>query len=298
MSSIEHLEFESGPLRFSALAQGTGPIVLLLHGFPDNAGSYRLQMPALASSGYRAVSVHLRGYEPGSIPSDADYSDDAIASDLVAIIDQLDAERVHLVGHDWGAIKSYAAASQFASRFKSLTTMAVPHIGRFLANMPSYPRQLRLSWYVFFFQLRGISDHVVKRADYRFIRMLWRTWSPGWNAPEEELTAVIETLKQPGVTRAALGYYRELLKIGNVPILPGARKRAAFPVAVPTLALTGERDGCIDSDVFAALMLEEDFPAGLSVKKIAGAGHWLHQERPQEVNALLLSWLEEHENSG
>ncbi|MEM6583361.1 MAG: alpha/beta hydrolase [Pseudomonadota bacterium] len=297
MSSTQQIHFQSGPLRFSALAQGAGPVVLLLHGFPDNAGSYRLQMPAVASSGFRAISVHLRGYEPGSIPGDGDYSDDAIARDLIAIIDQLGEERVHLVGHDWGAIKSYCAASQFPERFKSLTTMAVPHIGRFMADMTFYPRQLRLSWYVFFFQIRGISDHVLKRRDYNFVRMLWRHWSPGWEAPEEELAAVIETLKQPGVTRAALGYYRELLKPGNVPITPGARRRAAFPVPVPTLALTGERDGCIDSDVFAALMREEDFPAGLSVHKIAKAGHWLHQEQPHEVNSLLLSWLQKYESS-
>ncbi|MEM1153768.1 MAG: alpha/beta hydrolase, partial [Pseudomonadota bacterium] len=289
--------FQSGSLRFSALAQGTGPVVLLLHGFPDNADSYRLQLPALASLGFRAISVHLRGYEPSSIPNDGDYSDNAIAQDIVAIIDQIGEERVHLVGHDWGAIKSYAVASQFSERFKSLTTMAVPHIGRFMADMTFYPRQLRLSWYVFFFQIRGISDYVLKRRDYDFVRMLWRHWSPGWEPPEDELAAVIETLKQPGVTRAALGYYRELLKLGNVPITSGARRRAAFPVPVPTLALTGERDGCIDSDVFTALMREEDFPVGLSVHKIAKAGHWLHQEQPQEVNSLLLSWLQKHESS-
>ena len=294
MTSFENIEFRHGPLRFSALAQGSGPVVLCLHGFPDNARSYRLQLPALANAGYRAISVHLRGYEPTSIPADGDYSNAAVASDIVAIIDQLEVERVHLVGHDWGAIKSYAAAAT-PERLHSLTTMAVPHIGRFMSEMSKHPKQLALSWYVYFFQLRGISDYAVRRRDYQFIRMLWRRWSPGWQPPEEELLSVIESLKQPGVTLATLGYYRDLMKARNIPLTAAAKRKAAFTVPVPTLALTGERDGCIDSDVFQALMKEEDFPAGLSLKQIADAGHFPHQEQADTVNTLLLDWFRQHD---
>jgi len=294
MTSFENIEFRHGPLRFSALAQGSGPVVLCLHGFPDNARSYRLQLPALAKAGYRAISVHLRGYEPTSIPADGDYSNAAVASDIVAIIDQLEVERVHLVGHDWGAIKSYAAAAT-PERLHSLTTMAVPHIGRFMSEMSKHPKQLALSWYVYFFQLRGISDYAVRRRDYQFIRMLWRRWSPGWQPPEEELLSVIESLKQPGVTLATLGYYRDLMKARNIPLTAAAKRKAAFTVPVPTLALTGERDGCIDSDVFQALMKEEDFPAGLSLKQIADAGHFPHQEQADTVNTLLLDWFRQHD---
>lgn len=295
MKNFEQLEFQHGPLRFTALAQGSGPTVLCLHGFPDNARSYRLQLPALANAGYRAVSVHLRGYEPASIPADGDYSDQAIASDIIAIVDQLGEERVHLIGHDWGAIKSYTAAAQAPQRFKSLTTMAVPHIGRFMSEMARHPKQLALSWYVFFFQLRGISDYAVKRNNYNFIRMLWRRWSPGWQPPEEELLAVIAGLKQPGVTLASLGYYRDLMNPRTIPISATAKRKAAFKVPVPTLALTGERDGCIASDVFQALMKEVDFPGGLRVKQIANAGHFPHQEQAAAVNTLLLDWLGQHE---
>lgn len=296
MKSFDQIDFQHGPLRFTALAQGSGPVVLCLHGFPDNARSYRLQLPALARAGYRAVSVHLRGYEPTSIPADGDYSDAAIAGDIVAIVDQLGEDQVHLIGHDWGAIKSYTAAARAPERFKSLTTMAVPHIGRFMSDMTKHPKQLALSWYVFFFQLRGISDYAVRRKDYRFIRMLWRRWSPGWQPPEDEFLDVIASLKQPGVTLATLGYYRDLMNPRNIPLTAAAKQKAAFKVPVPTLALTGERDGCIDSDVFQALMREEDFPGGLSVQQVANAGHFPHQEQPEVVNALLLDWLGRHDD--
>ena len=172
--------------------------------------------------------------------------------------------------------------------------MAVPHIGRFMSQMSKHPKQLALSWYVFFFQLRGISDYAVRRNNHSFIRMLWRRWSPGWQPPEEELRDVIRSLQEPGVTRATLRYYRNLMSPRTIPLGAAARQKAAFEVGVPTLALTGERDGCIDSDVFQALMKEADFPGGLSVRQIANAGHFPHQEQADVVNALLLDWFGRH----
>lgn len=294
MTDFEQLEFTHGPLRFTALAQGSGPVVLCLHGFPDNARSYRLQLPALAKAGYRAISVNLRGYEPESIPADNDYTLESIAGDVLAIIDQLGEERVHLVGHDWGAAISYTAGHIAPQKFHSLTTMAVPHTSRFLTAITSHPKQLGLSWYMLFFQLRGIAERVVARKDYAFIRMLWRRWSPGWKPPEEEMLAVLDTLAKPGVTKAALGYYRAALDPRSFPLSAAARAQAMFQVPVPTLALTGARDGCIDTDVFRAMMKEEDFPEGLVVKQVANAGHFPHQEQADTVNALLLDWLASH----
>ena len=294
MDKFEHIEFHNGPLRFSALALGSGPIVLCLHGFPDNARSYRLQLPALAQAGYRAISVTLRGYETGSIPADGDYSLPTLAGDVLAIIDQLGEQKVHLVGHDWGAAIAYTAGGIAPDRFHCLTTMAVPHPQRFLTALVSRPRQLALSWYMLFFQLRGLADHIVSRNDYQFIRMLWHRWSPQWEPPEQELCGVIDNLRQPGVTRAALGYYRAALSPRNLPLTATARQAATTAIPVPTLALTGERDGCIDSGVFRDIMQAKDFPAGLELHRIPDAGHFLHQEQPHAVNERLLGWLARH----
>ena len=287
-ADVEHLSFQHGPLVFAAKAMGEGPVVICLHGFPDNAGSFRHQLPALAEAGFRAISVTLRGYECASIPENGDYSVEAIASDIYAVIDQLDQGPVHLVGHDWGAAIAYNAAAAAPHHFKSLTTMAVPHAGRFARDGLRIPRQLKLSWYMGFFNLPWVSDWVVRRRDYAFIRNLWRKWSPGWSPAPDVIESVIDTLSQPGVLSATLGYYRAALSLSA---LSASADDAHYPVPVPTLALTGERDGCIASDVFERLTVASDYPEGMRFHRIAEAGHFLHQEQPQAVNSLLIDWL-------
>ena len=288
VTDTEQLSFEHEALIFSAQAMGDGPIVLCLHGFPDNARSFRHQLPALAEAGYRAISLTLRGYEPGAIPADGDYTMETIATDILAVIESLDTGPVHLIGHDWGAAVAYVATSAAPERFKSLTVMAVPHAGRFAREGLRIPKQLRLSWYMGFFNIPWLSDWVVQRQDYAFIRKLWRDWSPGWQPEPGVLDSVIQTLSQPGVRSAALGYYRAALSIKALLV---SAEEAHYPVPVPTLALSGERDGCIASEVFEQLMVAQDFPKGLTFSRIAEAGHFLHQEQPEQVNREILDWL-------
>ncbi len=288
VTDTEQLSFEHEALTFSAQAMGDGPIVLCLHGFPDNAGSFRHQLPALAEAGYRAISLTLRGYEPGAIPADCDYTMETTATDILAVIESLDTGPVHLIGHDWGAAVAYVATSAAPERFKSLTVMAVPHAGRFAREGLRIPKQLRLSWYMGFFNIPWLSDWVVQRQDYAFIRKLWRDWSPGWQPEPGVLDSVIQTLSQPGVRSAALGYYRAALSIKALLV---SAEEAHYPVPVPTLALSGERDGCIASEVFEQLMVAQDFPKGLTFSRIAEAGHFLHQEQPEQVNREILDWL-------
>ena len=288
VTDTEQLSFEHEALTFSAQAMGDGPIVLCLHGFPDNAGSFRHQLPALAEAGYRAISLTLRGYEPGAIPADGDYTMETIATDILAVIESLDTGPVHLIGHDWGAAVAYVATSAAPERFKSLTVMAVPHAGRFAREGLRIPKQLRLSWYMGFFNIPWLSDWVVQRQDYAFIRKLWRDWSPGWQPEPGVLDSVIQTLSQPGVRSAALGYYRAALSIKALLV---SAEEAHYPVPVPTLALSGARDGCIASEVFEQLMVAQDFPKGLTFSRIAEAGHFLHQEQPEQVNREILDWL-------
>ena len=285
---------KSGDLRFTAVEQGEGPLALCLHGFPDCYRSFRHQLPFLADHGYRAVSVSLRGYEPSSQPSDGDYSLESIANDVIAFIDQLGEEKAHLIGHDWGAAITYTAGAAAPERFHSLTTMAVPHSGRFVNEAFFKPKQALLSWYMLFFQLRGIADYTVKRNDFAFIRWLWKTWSPNLQIEESVIAEVIDTLRQPGVQRGALAYYREALSPKQLPLTPARRAANAYPVPVPTLALTGRDDGCIDCNIFQALCRETDFPNGLEVRVVEDAGHFLHQEQPDAVNDLILDWIQKH----
>ena len=283
-----------GDLRFTAIEQGEGPLVLCLHGFPDCYQSFRHQLPFLAEHGYRAVSVSLRGYEPSSQPADGDYSLESIAHDVISFIDQLGEDKAHLIGHDWGAAITYTAGAIAPDRFQSLTTMAVPHSGRFVNEAFFKPKQALLSWYMLFFQLRGIADFTVKRNNFAFIRWLWRVWSPGWQPEASALAEVIDTLRQRGVQQGALAYYREALSPKQLPLTPARRAANAYQVPVPTLALTGRDDGCIDCDIFQAFCREEDFPNGLETRVVENAGHFLHQEQPDIVNTLLMDWLNRH----
>lgn len=291
MSDFEAMTLRAGSLSFSAHAAGEGPTVLLVHGFPDHARSWRFQLPALADAGYRAVAPTLRGYEPSSQPADGDYHIVRMAEDVVAWIDDLGGEPVHLVGHDWGAIIAYAAAALAPERLRSLTTLAIPHPGRLRSHgLRQLPSQLRNSWYMLFFQLRGVADFVVEARDWAFIEKLWRDWSPGWELPADELSGVKRTLAQPGVKKAALAYYRTMVDTRSEAARETNRLlEGAIPVR--TLALTGALDGCMDTRLHDLAISQDDFPAGVEMVRLEDAGHFLHQERPDEVNRLLLDWI-------
>jgi len=288
--SADLIELRANGLSFSAHAAGAGPLVLCLHGFPDHAGSFRHQLPALAAAGYRAVAPTMRGYQPSSQPPDGDYHVVRLAEDVVGWLDHLGVERCHLIGHDWGAVTAYAVAALAPERLLSLTTLAVPPLRRMGRAVLRHPGQLRNSWYMAFFQLRGLSDRVVARNDWAFLERLWRAWSPGWDWPAEDMAALKRSFAQPGVLTAALGYYRAFASGG--PAARRTRELLLAPSAVRLLALTGARDGCMDSRLYDLACDPRDFPpGGLRVERVADSGHFLHQERPAEVNRLLLDWL-------
>jgi len=282
-----------GELAFTAMEQGHGTSALLLHGFPDHARTFRLQLPALAEAGFHAIAPMMRGYEPSSQPAKADYRLSSLATDIIAFIDGLGTGKVHLIGHDWGAVVSYLVAAMAPEKLHSLTTMAIPHPGRFVReSWRRRPGQLLNSWYMFFFQLRGLADYVLERRDWAFLEWLWRRWSPGWELPQHELEAIKVTFGQPGVKTAALSYYRAMLSPSKLEDTRSTLKHFKAKIRVPTLALTGARDGCMDTRLHDDLMVATDFPAGLTVARIEGAGHFLHQESAHEVNRFLLKHLQ------
>ena len=139
MPGIEKITLQLGKLKFSALVAGSGPLVLCLHGFPDNANSWRHQLPALAASGYRAMAVTLPGYEPSNQVAAGDYSLHSLAREVIALVDDLGEQKAHLVGHDWGAAIAYTAGSFTPHRILSLSNIGVPHPGRFLNEAMRYP---------------------------------------------------------------------------------------------------------------------------------------------------------------
>lgn len=287
---------QRGALRFTALEAGDGPLVLCLHGFPDRPETFRPQMEALATAGYRVVAPTMRGYEPGSQPPEGSYHLTALARDVLAWIEQLaepddgGAARAHVVGHDWGAPVGHVAGAMAPERVASLTAMAVPPLTRLGRMLRKRPGAVLRADYMLLFQLPGLAERLLLARDGRLARALWRRWSPGWEPPPEELDAVVAMLRRPGVARAALGYYRALADVRSE---AGRRSWALLraPVEVPTLLLYGERDGGMDPGLYRVGVEPADFPAGVELDRIAGAGHFLHRERPEAVGARLLRWL-------
>ncbi len=297
MANIEpSLTLRHGELEFSAYDIGEGPLVICLHGFPDTARSWRHQLQPLADAGFRVIAPTMRGYEPSSIPADGDYFSIRMAEDVAAWVDQLDAGPAHIVGHDWGASIAFMAAQYAPEKYRSLTMMSVPHPIKFQQAMTGNFKQMRNSWYIFFFQLVRLSNWAVARKDFAFLERLWRKWSPGWDLPMEELQAMKTALGKPGVLEATLGYYRAISNRSHPSMAPTADLMMK-PCVVPTLGLAGAIDGCIAADVFVDCMSEDEFTNGLQVRVIEGAGHFLQQEDPDAVNGLLLDHLKAQSTS-
>lgn len=289
---MSDITIEANGLSFSAIDRGEGPVVLMLHGFPDTFHTFEAQVDAFVAAGYRCIVPAMRGYEPSSIPSHyglVDFSVACLAGDVIAWLDSLGVTKVHLVGHDWGAVVSYAVAAQYPARVCSLTAMAVPPLKALKAGVKRYPVQIKNSAYMALFQVPEFSDWALKRNDFQLLDRLWRAWSPSMKSSAQALAPVKAAFSQPGVVKAVLSYYRALTSAHN-------RRSSAIleqPIHVPSLLLTGTEDGCMDTRLYDCVPAA-DFPAGVKVERVDHAGHFLHQEQPDTVNRLLLSWFSAH----
>jgi pimeloyl-ACP methyl ester carboxylesterase len=265
-------------LTFGALTCGDdGPLALCLHGFPDTAHTWDQLLPQLADAGFRAVAPWTRGYAPTSVPADGDYSLTALTNDANALHAALDGDHgAVLIGHDWGAMTAYGAAAAQPQRWRRVVALAVPPPDVAAAAFFRYA-QLKRSFYVFLFQT-PLAELVAGADDMRFIENLWRDWSPSYEAGND-LAHVKDSLGDPANLSAAIGYYRAMFATGAP---SGSLKQ-------PTLYLHGSIDGAFGVEGVG------DTAAHLSpdsrVEIIEGTGHFLHLEKPAEINRLIVDWL-------
>lgn len=271
------------------LEQGDGPLAVCLHGFPDTAWTWRHLLPRLADGGFRAVAPFNRGYAPSGTAPDGVYQPGALSADANALHEALggDGDAV-IIGHDWGAVATYGAAGSAPDRWRRAVAMAVPPTDAMGMWFFAYP-QLRRSWYMFFFQ-HPLSDGLVAMGDLAFLDGLWADWSPGYDA-SEDLRWVKAALADPVNLAAALGTYRATL--GDGPTSPAfAAEQAATGTRPPQplLYVHGVDDGCIGIEVTrsAAPALDRE---GDRYEEVEGAGHFLHLERPDVVNDLVVDFL-------
>jgi pimeloyl-ACP methyl ester carboxylesterase len=279
-----------GPVKLHYLQAGVGDLVICMHGFPDHAPSMRALLEELAAAGFRAVAPFMRGYAPSTTEART-FESAALAGDALGLGGSLaSGADIMLVGHDWGAVAGLHAAVLQPERVRRLVTIGMPHAKAFARALREDPDQQRRSWYEFFFLAEGFAERVVAERDFAFVERLIADWSPRSPFTPEEWYALRRTLSARGTLTAAMRYYRSALGAEpRDPVLARDAARWDEPVRVPTLAIYGERDGCIGPEVHASQA--EHFLGDLRLRPVSGVGHWPHLEDPRRVLPEIVSFL-------
>ncbi len=253
---------------------GTGAPVVLLHGWPDSARLWDLQVDALTGAGYRAIVPDLVGYGRSGKPADVGrYRLRRVTADVTAILDACEVERAHVVGHDWGAALAWTVATAAADRVDHLAVLSVGHPCSF-ARAGS--RQREKSWYMLLFQFPDVAERWLADDDWRNLRR--------W-AAHPDTDAVIAALSRPGALAAALRWYQANARpeslLGPPLDLP--------PVRAPTMGVWSSGDGALTE---AQMTGSRRWVTGTwRYERLEGPGHWMQREAPGEVNRLLLDFL-------
>lgn len=291
MARMKQIMVEANGLRFACLETGASednrPLVLMLHGFPDNAWTWEHQFSPLVAAGYRVVAPFLRGHPPTQIPANGYYDSATLAQDVRALIIALNGgEPCFLVAQDWGAAIGYGVLALYPELVRRAVLMAIPHPAA-MADSLADPAQIHRAFHWWFFQLSGLPEQIVPLNDYAFIDYLWEQWSPAHDH-HEHVARVKMTLAAPGALAAAIGYYRATINPAyRDPALEVMRGKLGEKISVPTLGLCGA------DDIRAKPMSSqsEHFSADYQYRELKSCGHFLHREQPDAVNALILDWL-------
>lgn len=268
-------EFRRGPYTFDVLDEGPGDgePVLLLHGFPQRATSWERVVPLLHDKGFRTLAPDQRGYSPGARPPRRrEYVQSELVADALALLDAAGIDRVHLVGHDWGAAVAWTAAAHHPDRVATLTALSVPHPGAFARAMAR--GQILRSWYMAAFQIPGLPE--------AFLGRMMRTrpdFGRRMGLPEPFASRLRADILDHGALPGALAWYRAMVFPD-----PGA---APTPVRVPTTYLWGDRDIALGRA--GARLCSGWVDAPYEYIELSGADHWLPESRAEDVAAAILT---------
>jgi pimeloyl-ACP methyl ester carboxylesterase len=261
---------------------GEGPLVVLLHGFPEFWFGWRRQIGPLAAAGYRVVAPDTRGYNLSSKTEGFEtYAVDLLASDISGLIKELGAESALLVGHDWGGSIAWTVAMNHPEVVERLAILNAAHPRRLQEGLMN-PNQLRKSWYFFFFALPGLPEDVVHARDWHFFRHFLQDANPPYTP--QELEHYVDAWSQPEAASGMINYYRASVRASQK-----EAKAAIRPISAETLVIWGQRDSYLGSDL--AEPEHDDVPNLRGVERLEDASHWVHHDEADRVNELLIDFF-------
>lgn len=274
-------------VRLHWVEEGTGPLVVLLHGFPEFWYEWRHQIPALAAAGFRVVAPDLHGYNLSEKPKGiGSYRVSVVVDDIVALIRHLGAERAHVAGHDWGGVVAWRLGIRRPEVVDRLAIINAPHPAVFGREL-MHPRQFLRSWYAGFFQLPVLPEAVFRANDYATLERILRKSPrrPGAYT-DEDVRLYKEAISQPGALTAMINYYRSFGRR----TARGAREGGDEVVRRPTLVIWGEQDSALTTHNLDGL---ERYVPDLRIERLPDASHWVPADAPERVNELLTAFFGE-----
>jgi epoxide hydrolase 4 len=273
-----------GRVRLHYVEAGEGPLIVLLHGFPEFWFGWRHQIPALAAAGFRVVAPDMRGYNLSSKPKGVGYyATDALAADVRDLIRERGEQRAFLVGHDWGAAVAWYVAMNHPEAVERLAILNGPHPRRMLRGLRR-PRQMARSWYVFFFQLPWLPERTVRAGRWWLGRDALATAARPDAFLPDDVQRYIEAWSQPGAPTAMINYYRAAFRR-----TPTQMQAALRPITAPTRIIWGERDRYLGKEY--AEPDRADVPNLERVIRLPDASHWVQHDKPDQVTSLLVEFF-------
>ncbi len=279
---LESQRISLGDVTLHAMVGGPpdGKLVVLLHGFPEYWACWRGQIPGLLDAGYRVVAPDMRGYNTSDKPSGIQhYSKDKLAGDVVALIHHLGAERAHVVSHDWGGVVGWWLALKHPDVCERVVMLNIPHPVVFTKTLKSSFKQIRASWYVFFFQLPWLPEWVLQRRDFAALTKVFDSARPG-AFTDQEMNDYKAAWSQPGAVKAMLAYYRAAVRVGE-------QRPDSYQVQPPLLLIWGKNDIALTTQMAEASV---EFCKDGRLE-LLDASHWVQNDQPERVTELVLEHL-------